>query len=84
MLDPDQTFFACASGRNHVNAAFASRSYLELQDVGVQAALTTLLTHLLREGLHISIPLSDSTVLKGQLSRVARSGEALLGRCFDL
>lgn len=50
--------------RSHVNAAFASRSYLELQDVGVLAALTTLLMHLLREGPHISIPLSDSTVLK--------------------
>ena len=70
--------------RSHVNSAFASRSYLELQDVDVLAALVTLLMNLLKAGPHVSIPLSDGTVLRGQLSRAARSQEALLGRCFDL
>ena len=70
--------------RSHVNAAFASRSYLELQDVDVLAALITLLMHLLKGGHDVSLPLSDGTVLKGKLSRAAMSGEAILGRCFDL
>ena len=70
--------------RSHVNSAFASRSYLELQDVDVLAALITLLMRLLREGPKIAIQLSDGTVLHGRLSRAARSGEAILGRCFDL
>jgi len=70
--------------RSHVNSAFASRSYLELQDVDVLAALITLLMRLLREGPQIAIQLSDGTVLHGRLSRAARSGEAILGRCFDL
>ena len=70
--------------RSHVNAAFASRSYLELQDVDVLAALITLLMHLLKGGHDVSLPLSDGTVLRGKLSRAAMSGEAILGRCFDL
>ena len=70
--------------RSHVNSAFASRSYLELQDVDVLAALVTLLMNLHSCGPHVSIPLSDGTVLRGQLSRTVRAQEALVGRCFDL
>ena len=50
----------------------------------VLAALITLLMHLLKGGHDVFLPLSDGTVLKGKLSRAAMSGEAILGRCFDL
>jgi hypothetical protein len=70
--------------RSHVNAAFASRSYLELQDVDVLASLITLLMRLLKEGPQVSLQLSDGTVLHGRLSNAAMAGEAILGRCFDL
>ena len=70
--------------RSHVNAAFASRSYLELQDVDVLASLITLLMRLLKEGPQVSLQLSDGTVLHGRLSSAAMAGEAILGRCFDL
>eukprot|EP00435_Cladocopium_sp_Y103_P062657 s123_g24.t1 len=70
--------------RSHVNAAYASRSYLELQDVDVLAALLTLLMKLLHGGPTVELALSDGTVLSGHLSNMAKSKAKLVGRCFDL
>eukprot|EP00435_Cladocopium_sp_Y103_P038593 s2607_g10.t1 len=70
--------------RSHVNAAFASRSYLDLQDVDVLAALLVMLTQIFRDGPNVEVHLSDGTSLKGRLSAAARSKDALVGRCFDL
>ena len=70
--------------RSLVNAAFASRSYLELQDVDVLAAMITMVMQLVAEGPYVSVKLSNGTVLEGTLSRSVRSGESLVGRCFDL
>jgi len=54
--------------RSMVNAAFASRSYLELQDVDVLAALVTYVMHLIAGGPQICINLQDGTQLCGSLS----------------
>eukprot|EP00435_Cladocopium_sp_Y103_P018632 s3736_g4.t1 len=70
--------------RSHVNAAFASRSYLDLQDVDVLAALLVMLTQILRDGPNVEVHLSDGTSLKGRLSAASLSKDALVGRCFDL
>ena len=70
--------------RSLVNAAFASRSYLELQDVDVLAAMITMVMQLVAESPCVSVKLSNWTVLEGTLSRSVRSGESLVGRCFDL
>ena len=70
--------------RSMVNAAFASRSYLELQDVDVLAALVTYVMHLIAGGPQICINLQDGTQLCGSLSAAVKSGDELVGRCFDL
>eukprot|EP00435_Cladocopium_sp_Y103_P032079 s2147_g8.t1 len=70
--------------RSHVNSASASRSYLELQDVDVFAALLTLLMKLLHSGPKVELALSDGTILSGHLSNMAKSKAKLVGRCFDL
>ena len=70
--------------RSLVNAAYASRSYLELEDVDVLAALVTFVMRLVAEGPLVSVVLQDGTELRGTLSRAVASTEALLGRCFDL
>ena len=70
--------------RSLVNAAFASRSYLELQDVDVLASLITLVMRLLAEGPTIELTLQDGTTLKGRLSQAALAGADFSGRCFDL
>ena len=57
-----------------VNAAFASRSYLELQDVNILAALVTYLMRLASQGPTVT----------GQMASAVSSGKALMGRCFDL
>ena len=58
--------------RSNVNAAYASRSYLELQDVDVLAALVTLLMTLVKAGPHVRLVLSDGTVLEGKGSLCPR------------
>eukprot|EP00435_Cladocopium_sp_Y103_P008155 s2534_g2.t1 len=70
--------------RSMVNSAFASRSYLELQDVDVLAALITLVMQLLAGGVNISLDLSDGTQLKGVLCKSAQACAGLDGRGFDL
>ena len=70
--------------RSMVNSAFASRSYLELQDVDVLAAVITMVMQLINGGPHVSVPLQDGTILEGVISRSVRSGTSLVGRYFDL
>eukprot|EP00435_Cladocopium_sp_Y103_P010656 s993_g2.t1 len=70
--------------RSMVNAAFASRSYLELQDVDVLAALITMVMQLLAAGPYVEVCLADGTKLQGQLSKAASTGVGMIGRCFDL
>ena len=70
--------------RSLVNAAFASRSYLELQDVDVLAALVTLVMQLKSHGPDVKLAPQDGTVLQGQLSQAVRNGGCFIGRCFDL
>lgn len=70
--------------RSLVNATYASRSYLELQDVDVLAALATYIMRLISNGPEVAIQLQDGQTLRGRLSRAALSGELLKGRCFDL
>ena len=67
-----------------VDVALPSRLHLGLHYVKVMSALVTRLICLLREVPHVSIQLPDGAVLRGMLSRTARSGEAFLWRCFDL
>ena len=70
--------------RSHVNAAFSSRSYLELQDVDVLAALVTMVMQLIARGPSIQVLLQNGTVLEGTLSKSVQRGESVVGRCFDL
>ena len=70
--------------RSMVNAAFASRSYLELQDVDVLAVLVTFVMRLIAEGPEVQVGLQDGAQLCGRLSTAVRAGEGLVGRCFDL
>eukprot|EP00435_Cladocopium_sp_Y103_P057446 s2110_g19.t1 len=70
--------------RSMVNAAYASRSYLELQDIDVLSALVTFIMQLLSKGGKVTVELSDGTQLVGQLSKTVRSGKGFAGRCFDL
>ena len=67
-----------------VDAALPSRLHLGLHYVKVVSALVTRLICLLREGPHVSIQLLDGAVLRGMLSRTARSDEAFLWRCLQL
>ena len=70
--------------RSLVNCAFASRSYLALEDVDIITAVLHLVMKLLCSGPLIALELSDGTVLRGCLSAAARNRERILGRCFDL
>ena len=70
--------------RSMVNAAFAPRSYLELQDVDILAALVTYIMRLASEGPTVTVQLQDGTLLQGRKASSVSSGEALMGRCFDL
>ena len=53
--------------RSLVNASFASRSYLGLQDVDVHSALVTYVMRLVSEGPCIQVELQDGTKLCGVL-----------------
>eukprot|EP00435_Cladocopium_sp_Y103_P055901 s883_g18.t1 len=70
--------------RSLVNAAFSSRSYLELQDVDILAALVTLVMKLVASGNIAAVELSDGMVLRAPLSKAVKAGTGFVGRCFDL
>eukprot|EP00435_Cladocopium_sp_Y103_P018012 s3778_g4.t1 len=70
--------------RSMVNLAYGSRSYLELQDVDVLAALITFVMQLIAWGPTVVVELQDGSKLCGELSSAARAGESFMGRCFDL
>ena len=70
--------------RSHVNAAFSSRSYLELQDADVLAALITMVMQLIARGPSVQVLLQDGTMLEGILSKSVQHGVDVVGRCFDL
>ena len=65
--------------RSMVNLAYGSRSYLELQDVDVLAALITYVMQLLARGPAVHIELQDGTQLKGNFIRSGESWRRTLG-----
>ena len=70
--------------RSLVNSAFASRSYLALEDVDIITAVLHLVMKLACSGPLVALTLTDGTVLRGKLSRAARNRDKIVGRCFDL
>lgn len=67
-----------------VNAAFASSSYIALQDTDFVIGFLRFFMWVLGNQDEVVVPLSDGTVLRGAWHSSMRAQPALLGRCVDL
>ena len=67
-----------------VNQAFGSSSYLELQDTDFTVGLLRFISRSLQRGERVRIPMSDGSLMEGDLCPEMRGKPALLGKTLDL
>ena len=67
-----------------VKQAFGSSSYLELQDTDFTVGLLRFISRSLQCGERVRIPLSDGSLMEGELCPEMRGKPALLGKTLDL
>ena len=67
-----------------VNAAFASSSYLALQDTDFIIGFLRFFMWVVNNNEEVVVPLTDGTVLRGPWHSTTKDRPPLLGRCVDL